>query len=579
MPNINMQYKPSGNTPAERLAQLENFVFTLTERLTYCLAHLDSENVSEGILTDSSGESYEKEITDLSVKLSALISGLSKVATSGKYSDLMGAPASLPASDVYPWAKEPEKPAYTCGEIGADSAGAAAAALISAKSYADSITDNKADKSETVSGFSVLGTTVTYTKADGSSGSFETEDTQYSVSSPETDGLMSAADKKKLDSVTEDRMALWDSSSIDGSKAVGNPVVMDGLQGGVPFSEITIDGKNIFDGSLSVGMVTTANGTIVASKKYISTTNLISVKPNTRYIAQNSENKTLDSVVYFDKNKSVIGHTYASAAGFNSFTTPDKCSFIMWRYLFDTDQNDTSALTNIQLEEGGAITSYEPPITGREITLSACGKNLLKYPYKAVFPIANQNGLSATENDGIITIDGEMTASSNNTQILLSIQKLKAATYTISGCAPGGDTSVFRVRVGNADAGTQICGDIGSGMSFTLSEETNVQISIQIFQNAVLNNAVFKPQLELGAAATAYEPYSGAEYKITPDSNPYTVPTDIRQLEGRNTLYTADSGAQLAVIGCNKSPTLAHIYEIINSLITTDSNGDVILNY
>ncbi len=360
----------------------------------------------------------------------------------------------------------------------------------------------------------------------------------------------------------------FDSAAVTGGKAVGNPVVMDGLQGGVPFSEITIEGKNIFDGSLTVGMVSTGNGTIVAVKKYISTTNLISVKPNTRYIAQNSENKTLDAVVYFDKNKSVIGHTYTSAAGFNSFTTPDKCRFIMWRYLFDTDQDDTSALTNIQLEEGDVITSYEPPITGRELTLNVCGKNLLKYPYKAVFPIANQNGLSATENDGIITIDGEMTASSNNTQILLSIQKLKAATYTISGCAPGGDTSVFRVRVGNADTGTQICGDIGSGMSFTLSEETNVQISIQIFQNAVLNNAVFKPQLELGTAATDYEPYSGAEYKLTPDSNPYTVPTDIRQLEGRNTLYIADSGARLSVRYSKANAELKRIWDKLDELTT-----------
>ena len=224
----------------------------------------------------------------------------------------------------------------------------------------------------------------------------------------------------------------FDSAAVTGGKAVGNPVVMDGLQGGVPFSEITIDGKNIFDGSLTVGMVATANGTIVASKKYISTTNLISVKPNTRYIAQNSENKTLDAVVYFDKNKSVIGHTYASAAGFNSFTTPDKCSFIMWRYLFDTDQDDTSALTNIQLEEGGTITSYEPPITGRELTLNV----------------------------------------------------------------------------------------------------------------------------------------NGTEYKITPDSNPYTVPTDIRQLEGRNTLYIADSGVQLTVTYAKTNPALSRVYKSIDALST-----------
>ena len=39
------------------------------------------------------------------------------VATSGKYSDLSGTPSSLPASDVYSWAKSATKPTYTWSEI------------------------------------------------------------------------------------------------------------------------------------------------------------------------------------------------------------------------------------------------------------------------------------------------------------------------------------------------------------------------------------------------------------------------------------------------------------------------------
>ena len=39
------------------------------------------------------------------------------VATSGKYSDLSGTPSSLPASDVYSWAKAANKPSYTWSEI------------------------------------------------------------------------------------------------------------------------------------------------------------------------------------------------------------------------------------------------------------------------------------------------------------------------------------------------------------------------------------------------------------------------------------------------------------------------------
>lgn len=38
---------------------------------------------------------------------------------SGDYNDLINTPDSLPASDVYEWAKRPEKPTYTAEEVGA----------------------------------------------------------------------------------------------------------------------------------------------------------------------------------------------------------------------------------------------------------------------------------------------------------------------------------------------------------------------------------------------------------------------------------------------------------------------------
>lgn len=46
-------------------------------------------------------------------------------------------PTSLPASDVYSWAKAETKPIYTATEVGADKAGAANTALTAAKAYTD----------------------------------------------------------------------------------------------------------------------------------------------------------------------------------------------------------------------------------------------------------------------------------------------------------------------------------------------------------------------------------------------------------------------------------------------------------
>ena len=66
--------------------------------------------------------SYQPLITNSNKLAYSLISGtptLASVATSGKYSDLSGVPTSLPASDVYAWAKAATKPSYTASEVGA----------------------------------------------------------------------------------------------------------------------------------------------------------------------------------------------------------------------------------------------------------------------------------------------------------------------------------------------------------------------------------------------------------------------------------------------------------------------------
>ena len=56
---------------------------------------------------------------------------------SGDYNDLINTPSSLPASDVYEWAKQETKPTYTSDEIGADPEGSAATAEANAKQYSD----------------------------------------------------------------------------------------------------------------------------------------------------------------------------------------------------------------------------------------------------------------------------------------------------------------------------------------------------------------------------------------------------------------------------------------------------------
>ena len=52
-----------------------------------------------------------------------------------------------------------------------------------------------------VTGLSISGRTITWTKADGTTGKLTTQDTTYSAATQSAQGLMSAADKKKLDGI------------------------------------------------------------------------------------------------------------------------------------------------------------------------------------------------------------------------------------------------------------------------------------------------------------------------------------------------------------------------------------------
>jgi len=68
-----------------------------------------------GSATDNA---MSQNATTIALATKADIEDLSNVAFSGLYSDLTGVPTSLPASDVYSWAKQPTKPTYTSAEVG-----------------------------------------------------------------------------------------------------------------------------------------------------------------------------------------------------------------------------------------------------------------------------------------------------------------------------------------------------------------------------------------------------------------------------------------------------------------------------
>lgn len=91
-------------------------------------------------------ETYNRaEIDGRDAAVTALANGKSDKGHRHGVAEIDNFPNALPASDVYPWAKAPGKPAYSAEEIGAASASALAAyALTSHTHTADSITETAA---------------------------------------------------------------------------------------------------------------------------------------------------------------------------------------------------------------------------------------------------------------------------------------------------------------------------------------------------------------------------------------------------------------------------------------------------
>ena len=145
--------------------------------------------------------------------------------------------------------------------------------------------------------------------------------------------------------------------------------------------------------------------------------------------------------------------------------------------------------------------------------VTVCGRNLIPYPYTSL--PSTVTGISFADNgDGTITVNGTAAdETAGRLHFLSNLLRIPAGTYTLSGCAPNGsgDTwclQVVRVINGLEDWGW-LCRDFGAGITFTLTEATDIYIRIRLKKGTVINNGIFKPQLEIGTAATPYEPYSG----------------------------------------------------------------------
>ena len=189
-----------------------------------------------------------------------------------------------------------------------------------------------------------------------------------------------------------------------------------------------------------------------------------------------------------------------------------------------------------QIEEGATATAYTKGVTPAAVTVRRNGKNLIPYPYR--YGTQTINGITFTVNeDRSITVNGTATATATF-QISEddALSDLIGQTVTLSGCPTGGSESTYRMRYQQ----TGVSSDVGNGATFTVKVKS--YLAIQVFAGTVCDNVVFKPQIEVGNAATTYEPYiPPTEYTPAVDG----VVSGVLTLYPVTTLTTDSAGAVL----------------------------------
>lgn len=216
-----------------------------------------------------------------------------------------------------------------------------------------------------------------------------------------------------------------------------------------------------------------------------------------------------------------------------------------------------------QLEQNISATEFETPAVNPTtpldiISLGDKTKNLIPYPYYQT--TKTENGITFTDNgDGSITANGTATA---DTWFILQNYAPLNGTYTLSGCQNGSKTT-YILGLGSSDNA-----DVGNGVTATITSKSN--IFIKVCSGAILDNVVFKPQLELGTTATEYEPYGYKIPIITRGKNVFDITKCNNYDSTKNGIYMPESINRYATQG--KVSTLTNMIAGRTYIISAESS-------
>lgn len=362
-----------------------------------------------------------------------------------------------------------------------------------------------------------------------------------------------------------------------GVMAEGNPVQIDGLQEGVPFSEMVVSGKNLLkypynESTKTVNGITftdngdgtiTANGTATANATFLLAQNFGFEKEGNYFLSGCPSGGGLNSF-YINWYQN---HTGVTIKNYNDYGSG---CIIPYQHIFS--ENNSLAISIIagatvenlvfrpQLELGDTHTDYEPPITGRELTVNVCGKNLFDGNL-IIGMIQTSTGIMTggsqyLSTPNYISVNGDCTYSLSN----FENKQFDAVVYYDFNKSYISATPLNRVEPLISH--------------FTTPQNCKYIRWRYLFDNGASIDMLTNIQLELGDTATAYEPYHGSTTTITPDSNPYVIPNDIRQQDGLNVVSV--SAGEISVTGVRKNAAIKRIWDEIDEIKTAIivSNGE-----
>lgn len=304
---------------------------------------------------------------------------------------------------------------------------------------------------------------------------------------------------------------------------------------------VKVKRKNLFDknnANIIAGYIDANVITAATTSRCI----YIPCNPNTTYTV--SKIATARYVVAFTNVIPTAGTAVTNrvqnytATSITATSGADSKYIVVWLYnnAYDTTTTIDEILATVQIELGSTATVYTPYISDlTTVTATRYGKNLIPYPYTDT--TKTLNGITFTVNsDGSVTVSGTATA-----QAYFKLQQsfsLKKGQYFFSGCPKGGTGTTYSLYLSTSDY-VFYKSDIGNGISINAEDDKIVSIVINIAKDTTVENLVFKPQLELGSTATAYEPYTAAEYTPAADG---TV-SGVKSLYPTTTLMTDTEGA------------------------------------